>query len=167
MRFLHPDMYVKSLKNIDIDKLKKMGIKALIFDLDNTLVPWGSDQVAEETFRWFKEIHEKGFKTCIVSNNSQERVEKLCRLLDIPGIHKASKPRRRAFLKALRMLEVKAGETAMVGDQVFTDVLGAKRLGFYTILVVPMSRREFIGTRFFNRQLEKLVLRRIKHQLIQ
>ncbi|MBM7854055.1 HAD superfamily phosphatase (TIGR01668 family) [Desulfohalotomaculum tongense] len=166
MRFLHPDMYVGSIKNIDIQKLKKAGIKALIFDLDNTLVPWNSSELTEETLAWFKELHKEGFKTCIVSNNNRQRVTKLCNLLEIPGIHKASKPRRKAFRRALRMLQVKPEETAMVGDQVFTDVLGAKRLGLYTILVVPISKREFIGTRI-NRQLEKLVLRRIKHRLIQ
>jgi hypothetical protein len=159
-------MYVSSLNHINIDKLKKIGIKAIIFDLDNTLVPWNSTNLAKETVAWFKTLHQAGFKTCIVSNNSQKRVADMCDILAIPGLHKASKPRRRAFYRAMQMLDVKPEETAMVGDQVFTDVLGGNRLGLFTILVVPMSSREFIGTRI-NRKLEKIVLQRIKHQLIQ
>lgn len=165
MRIFYPDMYVSSLNNIDIDRLKEQGIKAIIFDLDNTLVPWNSNQLKPETAQWFAKLKQAGFKTCILSNNSKERVEAMSGMLAIPALHKAAKPRRRAFYRALQMLGVKAEQTAMVGDQVFTDVLGGNRLGLYTILVVPMSKREFIGTRI-NRQLEKLVLRRIKHQLI-
>lgn len=166
MRIFYPDMYVSSLQYIDIDKLKELGIKAIIFDLDNTLVPWNSNQLMPETASWFEKLRQAGFKTCIVSNNSKKRVEIMSDVLAIPGLHKAAKPRRRAFHRALKLLEVKAEQTAMVGDQVFTDVLGGNRLGLYTILVMPMSKREFIGTRI-NRQLEKIVLRRIKHQLIQ
>ncbi len=164
MSIFYPDMYVSSLNNIDIDKLKQQGIKAIFFDLDNTLVPWGSDELADETAEWFVKLRDAGFKTCIVSNNSEDRVSRLCRRLGIPGIHKAAKPRRKAFRQALQALNVAPHEAAMVGDQVFTDVLGANRLGLYSVLVVPMSKHEFIGTRI-NRRLEKLVLRRIKHLL--
>ncbi|MEG6615862.1 YqeG family HAD IIIA-type phosphatase [Peptococcaceae bacterium 1198_IL3148] len=166
MRIFYPNMYVSSLTNINIDKLKKIGIKAILFDLDNTLVPWNSNDLAKETAEWFASLQRAGFKTCILSNNSQQRVAGMCDVLAIPGLHKASKPRRRAFCRAMQMLNVKPEETAMVGDQVFTDVLGGNRLGLFTILVVPMSSHEFIGTRI-NRQFEKIVLRRIKHQLIQ
>ncbi|MTI81196.1 MAG: YqeG family HAD IIIA-type phosphatase [Firmicutes bacterium] len=165
MRFLHPDMYVSNLFNIDTGKLKKSGIKAIVFDLDNTIVPWGCSKLEDEMLGWFAKLQKEGFKTCIVSNNTEERVSELSGLLSIPGIHKASKPRRRAFIKAMRLLDVRPEEMAMVGDQVFTDVLGAKRLGMYTILVVPISKKEFFGTRI-NRQLEKMVLRQIKHRLI-
>lgn len=159
-------MYVSSLKNINIDQLKKQGIKAIIFDLDNTLVPWNSNDLAPETAAWFDQLHQAGFKTCILSNNNKKRVEVMCDILKTSGLHKASKPLRRAFYQAMQLLDVTPKETAMVGDQVFTDVLGANRLGLYTILVKPISSREFIGTRI-NRQFEKLILRRIKSRLIQ
>lgn len=166
MRIFYPNMYVSALQHIDIDRLKELGIKAIIFDLDNTLVPWNSNNLKPETINWFTKLQQAGFKTCIVSNNSKKRVAAMAKMLAVPGLHNAAKPRRRAFRKALQILGVKAEQTAMVGDQVFTDVLGGNRLGLHTILVMPMSSREFIGTRI-NRQLEKVVLRRIKHQLIQ
>ncbi|WP_238442408.1 YqeG family HAD IIIA-type phosphatase [Desulfofalx alkaliphila] len=165
MRIFYPDMYVSALQNIDIEQLKQRGIKALIFDLDNTIIPWGSNDMPDETVAWFANLKEQGFKVCIVSNNSKDRVAQMAGILQIQAIHKAAKPLRRAFLRAVQMMDVRPEETAMVGDQIFTDVLGANRLGLYTILVMPINKREFIGTRI-NRQLEKLVLRRIRHQLI-
>ena len=166
MNIFYPNDYVSSLQHIDIQKLKEIGIKALIFDLDNTLVPWNSNDWQQEVCRWFAGLHQANFKTCIVSNNNRQRIAQPCSVLQTPGIHKAGKPRRKAFRRAMQMLDVSPEETAMIGDQVFTDVLGANRLGLYTILVVPMSKREFIATRI-NRQFEKLILRRIKHRLIQ
>lgn len=165
MRIFYPDMYVNSLKHINIEQLKEKGIKALIFDLDNTIIPWGSDEMPDETVQWFVNLKKEGFKVCIVSNNSENRVGQMAGILQIPAIHNAAKPLRRAFRRAVQMMDVKPEETAMVGDQIFTDVLGANRIGLYTILVVPINKKEFIGTRV-NRQLEKLVLRRIRHQLI-
>lgn len=165
MRLFYPDMYVSTLQHINIEELKNKGIKAIIFDLDNTLIPWGSNQLSQETCQWFVDLRRQGFKTCIVSNNSERRVTEMCGILEVPGIHKAAKPLRRHFRRAMQMLDVKPEETAMVGDQVFTDVLGANRLGLYTILVMPMNKHEFIGTKI-NRQLEKLVLRRIKYKLV-
>ncbi|MCD5407256.1 MAG: YqeG family HAD IIIA-type phosphatase [Desulfotomaculum sp.] len=166
MGILYPNDYVYSWQHIDVQKLKAIGIKALMFDLDNTLVPWNSGDLQREIRNWFVYLHQTDFKTCIVSNNSKQRVLQSCDFLQTQGIYKAAKPRRKAFRQAMQMLDVSPTETAMVGDQVFTDILGANRLGLYTILVVPMSKQEFIGTRI-NRQLEKLVLRKIKHRLIQ
>ncbi len=163
MRIFYPDMYVSNLKHINLDQLKKQGIKALFFDLDNTLVPWGSEDLTDDTVQWFVKLRDAGFKTCVISNGNRNRVSKLCSRLGIPGIHKAAKPSRRAFRQAMRKLNVRPNEVAMVGDQIFTDVLGANRLGLYTILVRPLSSHEFIGTRI-NRKFEKLVLRRFKRK---
>ncbi|MEG6510853.1 YqeG family HAD IIIA-type phosphatase [Desulforamulus ruminis] len=161
---LYPKAYVTSLFDIDPEKLKQRGIKAILFDIDNTLIPWDRKNMDPEIDRWFRDLCRQGFKICFVSNNNQTRVEALSCSLEVPGVHKAAKPRRKGLRKALSLLGTEVGETALVGDQVFTDVLAGNRLGLYTILVRPLAGKEFIGTRI-NRQLEKLVLRRMRKKL--
>ncbi|MCL4424967.1 MAG: YqeG family HAD IIIA-type phosphatase [Firmicutes bacterium] len=156
---LRPAAFFSSIYQIDLDRLQKRGIKGLIFDLDNTIVEWGSPVAGEELLAWFKALRERGFLSCLLSNNSPARVNYFAGRLGIPGIYKAGKPRRRSYRAALELLGTAPQETAIIGDQVFTDILGGNRLGLYTILVTPLSQREFLGTRLV-RRLERLVLGR-------
>lgn len=158
---LHPDLYVDSLLDIPLEQLKDKNIKAFILDLDNTITEWNSNHIREEIGAWFTAITDQGFQACILSNNGQERVVRVAESLGIPFICRAQKPRRGAFHQAVSLMGVKAEETAVVGDQIFTDVLGGNRAGLYTILVVPIARREFVGTKF-SRAMEYFVLRRLQ-----
>lgn len=160
---LYPKLYVANLFQINLDDLKQRGIKAIFFDIDNTIVPWDSHQLAPEIETWFRDVCNHGFKVCFVSNNNEQRVSTLCCSLQVPGVHRAAKPRRKGLRQALALLETDIHEAAFVGDQIFTDVLAGNRLGLYTILVEPLLGKEFIGTKI-NRQLEKLVLKRIKRK---
>jgi len=157
--FLKPHLQVDSLHDIDYDKLYKNGIRAILLDLDNTIVPWNTEEFSPDILDWLRRLVQKGFKLCIVSNNSEERVMSAATSLGIPAISNAVKPRTKALHKALELLDVQKHEAALIGDQVFTDVLGGNRLGLYTILVTPLAKREFIGTKI-NRFLERLVLGR-------
>ncbi|QGT98926.1 Hydrolase, HAD subfamily IIIA [Candidatus Syntrophocurvum alkaliphilum] len=159
---LYPNVYVDSIFDISLEKLKKLKIRALIIDLDNTLTEWNSNIIASEIEEWFEQIKDEGFKACILSNNGEERVVKVADKLGIPYIPKAAKPRRKSFYKAMALLESSAKETAVIGDQVFTDVLGGNRAGLFTILVVPINRKEFMGTKI-SRAMEYFVLRRFKN----
>ncbi|SHK07721.1 YqeG family HAD IIIA-type phosphatase [Desulforamulus aeronauticus] len=163
---LYPKQYVASLFQIELDQLKRLGIKAILFDIDNTLIPWDRQQLDPAIEAWFRELCAQGFKVCFVSNNNESRVSALSNILQVPGVHKARKPLRAGLRKALSIVGTRVHETAMVGDQVFTDVLAGNRLGVYTILVTPLAGKEFLGTKI-NRQLEKLVLRRIKRSQLQ
>lgn len=154
---------MSNLFDINLEELKHLGIKAILFDIDNTLIPWDQKNLDPKIEQWFKSLPQQGFKVCFVSNNNQARVAELSKLLQAPGVHKAGKPRRKGLRQALSILGTKIQETALVGDQVFTDVLAGNRLGLYTILVMPLAGKEFIGTRI-NRKLEKLVLGRIKER---
>ncbi len=156
-KFLCPKRHVESVQEINLHDLKEKGIKGIITDLDNTLVCWNDEAVLPAVTKWLKEAKEKGFQVCIVSNNNKERCEQLSWNLELPAIWQAVKPRRRSFLRALKMMDLQPYQAAVVGDQVFTDILGGNRLGLYTILVKPLSRREFVGTRCV-RQFEKVVL---------
>lgn len=161
LRLLNPDQVVSSLFDIDLDALARRGIRGLIFDLDNTIIERGAPAFAPEVLDWLENVRRRGFKIAIVSNNRTRRAVAMAREHGIPAVFRAAKPRRRPFRKALRFLGLAPNETAVVGDQLFTDVFGGNRLGMYTILTRPLPGPEFIGTRLITRKLEKLFLPRI------
>lgn len=161
LRWLAPDEYLPSVRHVDLRRLQARGIRGLIVDLDNTLAPWRGGPPSPELVAWVAEARRLGLGVCIVSNNWGERVQAVGRVLGVPVVRGAVKPRRSAFRRALALLGTTPQETAVIGDQLFTDVLGGKRLGMYTVLVVPLSRREFVGTRLV-RRLERWVLRRLQ-----
>jgi len=144
---LVPDEYFQSIYDVDLDALRQRGISGLILDLDNTLAAWRFGEPEPKLAQWMVGVKARGFRPYIVSNDLGPRVDLFRRFLDIPGVARAGKPRRGAFRDAVRRLACSPAEVAVIGDQVFTDVFGAKPVGCYTILVVPVSRREFVGTR--------------------
>lgn len=162
LAFLRPSAYVPSLDSIDPQDLLRQNIKGLIIDLDNTMTPWNDLEVGPKVADWFKRLAEFGVRSCVVSNNDEQRVAVVANALGIPFIHKASKPKRRSFYRAMQIMNTARENTAVIGDQLFTDVLGGNRLGLYTILVVPISDREWIGTKFM-RFLERVVFWSLEH----
>lgn len=157
---LLPALYVESIYHIDLKKLKDRGIDTIITDLDNTLVPWVENKVNQELMDWLEALRQEGFKVCLVSNAVEKRIASFRAQMNLPGLSKARKPMRRAFLQALDMLGSTPQSTAMIGDQIFTDILGGNRLGLYTVLVVPLSKQEFIGTKIV-RIFERWLLRHL------
>lgn len=161
MRFLEclrPRLLVPAVFDIDLDGLWWQGIRGLILDLDNTLVAWGSDFVSDRLIAWVSGARVRGFRLCVSANARAGRVKQMAGRLGIPGIANAGKPRRQAFQRALQIMGTGPGETAVVGDQLFTDILGGNRLGLFTILVAPLTSRDFVWTRIV-RHPERLVLR--------
>lgn len=160
LRKFYPKAYIASLSQIGPEFFLQKGIKGVILDLDNTLIPWRSGVMEPNMSELLKTYIQAGLKLCVVSNALNRRVESLLLPLGIPGIARAAKPRRKAFVEALQILGTAEKETAVVGDQIFTDIFGGNRLNLYTVLVVPMSKREFIGTKLV-RVIEKSVLNRL------
>lgn len=161
MRFLEyfrPRLVAPTVFDIDLDGLWRRGIRGLILDLDNTLVAWGSDLVSDRLLAWVSEARVRGFRLCLSANARARRVKQMAGRLNVPGIANAGKPRRRAFRRALQIMGTRPGETAVVGDQLFTDILGGNRLGLFTVLVAPLAPRDFVWTRLV-RHPERLVLR--------
>lgn len=154
---LYPDLVVDSIYDINLETLQQNNIKALIIDIDNTLVAWNIKKADERSMGWIEHMKSHGIKVCLVSNNSKDRVVKFNQDLRLYVVHRAQKPRRAPFLKALRHLDTLPEETAMIGDQIFTDVLGGNRLKMFTILVKPISRKEFPLIRI-KRVFEKMVM---------
>lgn len=163
-QLFYPNIYLTSLDYLDTSILKKRGIKAILFDLDNTIVPRDSHYLEPEVEEWLQGLLKQGFSLAIVSNNGSKRVNLFADRLGIPTVSRAVKPFKKAFQRALELLDVKAENAAVLGDQVFTDILGGNRLGLFTILVVPMKGKEFWATRMFNRRMERLVLRDINRR---
>jgi HAD superfamily phosphatase (TIGR01668 family) len=159
---LLPDYYFSSIFEIDLERLYQRGIRAILLDLDNTIIKRDIDIFSEEIVGWVQEAKHKNFKICIVSNNQSKRVYPLARKLGLPAICRFAKPLRTPFRQAMKLLGSEPGETVIVGDQIFTDILGGNRLGLCTILVTPLDGKEFWTTRLINRPLEKIVLRWVR-----
>jgi HAD superfamily phosphatase (TIGR01668 family) len=146
-RWLRPDAEADSIYAIDPAALRARGVRGVILDLDNTIVPWGAWDVPATLGPWIAAARAAGLRLCIVSNNAGARVAHIASTLDLPVVTGAWNPRRRALRRALGMMGTVPDTTALIGDQVFTDVLGGNRLGLHTILVRPQSGREFPLTR--------------------
>lgn len=158
LKYFQPTLNAPSLDKISIENLVAGGIKGLIIDLDNTMTPWNDVEVGPKVSEWFTKVKEAGIKTCVVSNNKKrQRVAAVADKLGIPFVYRASKPLERAFRAGMDLLETGQEDTAVIGDQLFTDILGGNRLGLYTILVIPINDREFIGTRVI-RYVEKFLV---------
>lgn len=159
LKLLCPGEFVESVTQIDVKKLKSRQITALLVDLDNTLVPWQSYDIAQEVVKWIREAEQQGMEFCIVSNTrSRGRLKRLASIIGVPFVERSLKPRRAGFYEALKLLNVNMDNAAVIGDQIFTDILGGNRLGMHTILVRPLHPREFFGTKI-SRLFEKAILR--------
>lgn len=152
-----PDQHVKSIFDITPESLKAMGVKAIITDLDNTLVEWDRPNATPNLIKWFEEMKKHNIIVTIVSNNNEERVKAFSDPLNIPFIFQARKPLARAFNKALKQMGTTKDETVVIGDQLLTDVLGGNRSGLHTILVVPVASTDGFVTKF-NRLVERRIL---------
>lgn len=157
---LRPTLRVETLRDVNLRLLRQRGIRCLILDLDNTLVPWGGVKPQAAALAWLTEAKRRGFRAVILSNNGAARVRAAAAALGVPYIPLARKPLAYAYRKAMKLMGGTPKDTAVIGDQLFTDILGGNRLGLMTILVRPLADEEFIGTRLL-RHAERIVLRRL------
>jgi HAD superfamily phosphatase (TIGR01668 family) len=137
-----PDERTVSVYSVDYTALRQQGIRGLLFDLDNTLGPHRFLNLEERACDLIRQLEIQGFRIALISNHSGHGRERMGE--KIPGIlifFNAKKPFRSSFERALAALQISSQETAMVGDQLLTDVLGAKRCGLYTVLVEPVDPR--------------------------
>ncbi|HWH70548.1 MAG TPA: YqeG family HAD IIIA-type phosphatase [Candidatus Sulfotelmatobacter sp.] len=158
MSLLKPAEYHRSIFEIDLERLQRKGFRAIMLDLDNTMVRWNHPDPTPGLMDWLSRVKAMGFAACIVSNNSGPRVSEFAAKVGIPFISGASKPRRKGFREAMSRLGVLPEHTVVIGDQIFTDVLGGNRSGAYTVLVVPIDPREFFLTQIV-RKVERRVLK--------
>ena len=151
-----PDAYMESTYAIDFEKLYQEGIRGVIFDIDNTLVPHGAPADARAC-ALFSHLKELGFKCCFLSNNQYERVSSFNDVIGEQFIENAHKPSVKNYVRAMELLGTDKSNTIFIGDQLFTDIYGAKRAGIRNILVKPIDSKEEIQI-VLKRYLEKIVL---------
>ena len=157
-RYFCPDFYIDTYRDATVSFLREAGIHSLLLDIDNTFAPYEQAEPDEEILAWFKAVEEAGIRAAFVSNNRRERVERFNAKIGIPIYPKGKKPLRRYTRVAMEELGAKPDETAMMGDQIFTDVWAGKLLGIRTILLPPIKDKRDIFTRF-KRVLEKPILK--------
>lgn len=146
---LKPDQIVKSLGTIDLHDLWRTGYKGVVLDLDNTITKWHDNSISREALDFVDAAKETGYKICLVSNAAEKRTKVVAAELGIGFVAPALKPLKKGYTKALREFNLQAYQIIAVGDQIFTDILGGNLMGFYTILVPPISNVEFLGTKIF------------------
>lgn len=161
--FLLPNEFVNSVFEITPEKLSQLGIKGIITDLDNTLVEWDRADATEQLVAWFEMMREAGIKIIIASNNNEQRVRAFAEPHGIPFIYRAKKPLGGAYYAALVQLRLRRNEVAMLGDQLLTDIMGAKRQKLYTFLVRPVADSDGLVTKF-NRFVERRIYNDLKRK---
>lgn len=155
MALFFPGEYLDSTYEIDFDKLYTQGYRAVIFDVDNTLVPHGAP-ADERAIALFSHLKELGYSCMLLSNNKEPRVKMFNDAVGVNYIYKANKPMPGNYRKAMEIMGTDTTNTLFVGDQIFTDVMGANLAGIRTILVKPIHPSEEI----------QIVLKRIPEKLI-
>lgn len=156
-----PDMYKKSIYEIDYKKLKNMKIKCLLFDLDNTIAPCADKKPSKKAIDLIQKLKEMGFKIIIFSNASKKRIHPFKEILEVDCSAKSKKPFKKKFNKVIKEFKYSENEVAIIGDQLITDILGGNGIGIYTILIDRLSNKERIGTKL-NRVLEAILKLRLK-----
>jgi len=152
LKNLKPKEWKKSIFDIDFETLLSKGFRVFIFDYDNTLAPWKEEKVPKKTLEIIENLSKRA-TVVIASNGREKKIEGLkCRT-----IWQAKKPFARKLMKFLEEIQADQNKVVVIGDQIFTDIFFGNRMGFYTIKVEPISKREFWGTKIL-RLLEKLVM---------
>jgi hypothetical protein len=157
--FLRPDRTAARLADISSALLAAEGVRGIILDLDNTTLGYGREDIAPETKAWVAQALETGFSLVLLSNNFTGRTRRVSEELGIPAIAGALKPLPHGFRRARALLGTEKAQTIVIGDQLFTDVLGAHFAGLRAILTNPIEARDWLGTRAL-RFLERVFLGR-------
>ncbi len=159
---LRPRLWLPSITHVDVTRLRARGIRCILLDLDNTLVPYGAAAPPEEVLAWVERAKAAGMPMVLVTNNRSPRSRALAESLGLPIAQGWVKPSASMFRRAMETMGTTPDQTALVGDQLLTDILGGNRLGLFTILVEPLEGRDFPTTRWINRTVERLVVRLLR-----
>lgn len=158
---LYPKELLNKVEEITIEFIKTNKLKALILDVDNTLIDYNKN-LSQAKIEWAKNLKGQGVKLYILSNsNKKEKVEKVANKLDIPYKLFAKKPSKKGFLEIQKELNLKLEEIGVVGDQIFTDIIGGNRCKMFTILVEPVDKKDLLITAW-KRPIEEMIKNRYK-----
>lgn len=161
-KFLYPKEYLSSVFEITVDKLKSLGIDTVIFDIDNTLVPYWIKVPDERLIKFFNELRAGGIRLGVLSNSKEIRSKTFCTPVNMPYVFRAKKPGIKGFMKIMDKMGSVAERSMIVGDQIFTDVWCGNKAGAYSVLVKQVSPKDELITapkRPFEKIIVKMYLR--------
>ncbi len=164
MKLLLPTLFVDKVTDIKLCTFRRMGVKAVLLDVDNTLCSHSSKVPLIGAIDWVRKIERSGLKVYIVSNNFEKRVSSIAEIYDLPHVSMALKPFPRGFSKAAKTLKLKKKECVIIGDQIFTDVLGGNLAGMKSILVKPIELETGVTIRL-RRHFERSVIPKCNRHL--
>ena len=167
MKNLYPKLYLKKVEEITIEMLIKNKIKLLILDVDNTLIDYNKN-LSESIIEWTKQMKGQGIKLYILSNtNDRKKVEEVAKKIDIRYKHFGMKPLKKGFKIIEKETEIKAENIAVVGDQIFTDILGGNRSKMFTILVEPINKEKDYWYTAWKRPIENKIKQKYKEKTVE
>lgn len=162
--FLYPDGYFDKVRDIKIEYLIENNIKAIILDVDNTLIDYYK-VFPEGTKEWVENVKKQGIKFCILSNSNKiSKVKEVANIIDVPYFYFAKKPLKGGFKKAKKLLNEESKNIAVIGDQIMTDVIGANRCKMFSILVKPIKEKDIIITKV-KRPIENLIIKKYLNKI--
>ena len=163
---LYPQVYKKSVKEITWQMIQELGIKGIILDVDNTLIDYNKT-MPDGIQQWCEELKQHKIKFCIVSNsNKKDKVKSVADKLKIPYFYFAKKQLKLGFKRAKEILQLPESEIAVVGDQIFTDILGANRCHMISILVDPIQEKD-IWITVLKRPIENKIKKKFQEKMEQ
>ncbi len=163
--FLYPKEYLSSVTELTPEKLKSLGIDTIVFDIDNTLVPYWIKVPDKRLVDYFKSLENGGITLGVLSNSKEERSKTFCKDVGIKYVYRAGKPDTKKFFELMDILGSKAESTLLVGDQIFTDVWCANKAGAYSVLVKQVDPKDELITapkRPFEKIIVKMYLNSLK-----
>lgn len=163
MRTFKPDWCLVSAYRITPEQLQNNGIKAVLVDLDNTLIAWNNPSGTPEMLQWLAQLKHADIPVVVVSNNTKKRVSAVAEQFGIDYVSDAKKPTKIGLSKALNKLALQPNEVVMIGDQLLTDVLGGYLMGMKTVLVKPIVDHDMLATKI-NRKIERVIKRQLSKQ---
>jgi len=153
---LYPTHFENSTFDVDFAALYSRGIRGVLFDVDNTLVPHGAP-ADERAIAFFEQLRKIGFSYCFISNNKEERVKTFSEVVGGTYIYKAGKPSKRSYVEGMIKMNTDVNSTVFIGDQLFTDIWGANRAGVESFLVRQIDSKEEIQI-VIKRFLERMII---------
>ena len=159
MSLFYPTVYRRRVTDVTVEDLQRLGVIGVLLDVDNTLTTHDNPELTAEVVAWLETVKQAGLRPVIVSNNKEDRVRPFAQRIGLPYQAKAAKPWPRGFKAAAALLELPPARCAVIGDQIFTDILGANLAGMSSILLEPIQpelEQKFI---VFKRRLERVLLR--------
>ena len=158
---LRPNIKLDKITDISVDILKKYNITALILDVDNTLSTHHGQVLTDGLEEWLNNMRENNIKLTVLSNSTKKRLDPFAKKIGLDYISLGLKPLPFGYLRALKALGTKRKNTAIVGDQIFTDTLGGNLVGLNTVLLTPIKPETSLRFRF-KRRIEKFLIKHLE-----